>query len=181
MRGEQHDGFLVMTGQIGCMVSILKPEDAGGGAQIAITAYGSVSLNFFGGLANVGGTISGILTFYNFKVKPFSWSKVTIGIEIRMSVRIGFAEFHVAVVATSDGSWGVLFEVGPYFGFGNCYQSHWIRRRHWCNSYPRRRHSKMSQWCWGGMSGQVWNTCGQFGSTPFPECRLGGWHPMCLR
>jgi len=182
-RGEQHEGIFTMSGLIGCMVSIAAPEDAGGGAQIAITAYGSVSLNVFGGLVNARGTISGILTFYNFKVnrlRGFSTSKVTIGIEIRVSVRIAYAEFHVAVLATNGGGWSVSFKIGNYFGFGNCYQSNWIRRRHWCDSYPRRRNNMMYQWCWGGISGQSWNTCGQFGSTPFPLCRLGGFHPMCL-
>jgi len=176
-RGEKHTGVLKMKGQIGCMVAIAKAKDDGGGAQVSVTAYGSVSLDVFDGLVSARGTISGILTFYNFKVNPFDWSRVTIGIEIRVSVRIGYAEFHVAVTATNGGGWSVSFKIGNFFGIGNCFQSNWIRRRHWCDSYPRRRNSPMNQWCWGK---SAWSTCGQYGSTPFPGCRLYTWHPMCL-
>ena len=162
------------------MVAIAAANDGGGGAQIAITAYGSLSLDVFDGLVSAKGTLSGILTLYNFKVDPFGWSSVTIGIEIRVSVRIGVAEFHVAVTATNGGGWSVSFTIGNFFGIGNCFQSNWIRRRHWCDSYPRRRNNYMNQWCWGGVSGESWRTCGQFGSTPFGGCKLYAWHPMCL-
>jgi len=62
----------------------------------------------------------------------------------------------------------------------NCFQPYdkWIRRRHWCDSYPRRRNSYMNMYCWGKGS---WRTCGKntHGETPFPGCRLWLHHPMC--
>jgi len=62
----------------------------------------------------------------------------------------------------------------------NCFQpyNNWIRRRHWCDSYPRRRNNYMNMYCWGKGS---WRTCGKntHGQTPFPGCRLWLHHPMC--
>jgi len=62
----------------------------------------------------------------------------------------------------------------------NCFQPYelWFRRRHWCDSYPRRRNAPMNMYCWGKGS---WRTCGKntHGETPFPGCRLWLHHPMC--
>jgi len=166
-----------MSGQIGLMISIARARASGGGADISITIYGSVSVDVFSGLVNARGTISGILTFYNFKLSPtFGWSRVTFGIEIRVSVRISVAEFHVACTMQTDGGWTVDITLGHFFGLGNCFQNNWFRRRHWCEHYPRRRNSLMDQWCWGP---GWWCTCGEFGSTPYPGCR-SGFNPLCL-
>jgi len=64
----------------------------------------------------------------------------------------------------------------------DCFPNNWIRRRHWCNDYPRRRNLPMNEWCWGN----AWKgNCGGysengFGDTPAGHCRLMGIHPMCL-
>jgi hypothetical protein len=66
----------------------------------------------------------------------------------------------------------------------NCCQpsNNWIRRRSWCNDYPRRRNTHDGKWCWGytGYSdcGKEWDSW-YYGATPFPLCRYGGINPMC--
>ena len=83
--GEKNEGLVALSGQIGLMIAIARAKAAGGGADIAITIYGSVTVDVFSGLVSARGTISGILTFYNFKLSPtFGWSRVTFGIEIRV-------------------------------------------------------------------------------------------------
>lgn len=178
--GEKNSGFVDLSGHVGIMVSIAGGQVAGG-ANIAITIYGSAQISVFEGLASGRGTISGILTFYNFKlsINPFhmEWSKVDFKIEIRISVRIGYAEFQFALDMLVGGGWHVSISLGNFFGIGDCYQNSWVRRRHWCEHHPRRRNSVMNQYCWGPGS---WNTCGEFGSVPYPGCRLLGVNPMCL-
>jgi len=172
--GAKRIGPVKIGGHIGVMIGIAKDSS---GVKVAITVYGRASLDVFEGAVHASGTISGIITFYGFRLVPsFGWDKVTFGVEVRVTVRIQYAEFHVACSLESGGSWTVSIELGHFFGIGNCFQKEWIRRRHWCNSYPRRRNHHMGQWCWGP---SWWRTCGEYGSAPYPGCRYS-LHPMCL-
>jgi len=106
--GEKNEGFVDVSGAIGCMISIAKAAATGGGADITISVYGSVILSVFNGIVNARGTISGMISLYNLKFSPsFGWSKAALTVEIRVSVRIAVCEFHISVTLSTDGGWKV--------------------------------------------------------------------------
>jgi len=176
--GDSKEGVFTMDGVIGASVTIAKANASGGGADITVSVYGAVEVTALKDLINARGSISGMIKFYNLRFSPLGWSSIGLRVEVKLTVRVFFATFSVAVALSTDGGWTVTVKLGDFFGVGNCYQKNWMRRRHWCDSYPRRRNHLMNQWCWGKTA---WNTCGKntHGSTPYPGCRLLGLHPMC--
>jgi len=177
--GGRNEGVVQIQGSIGLQIKF--DEAATGGVDINIIVYGSVSLDVFAGVAHASGTISGTIKLYGFTLVPsFGWKGISFTIEVRVTVRIGPAEFQVACSLSIGGSWKVSIQLGHFFGIGNCFQKEWFRRRHFCRDYPRRRNHLMNQWCWGP---ETWGTCGEYGDAPYPGCRKGdalGLNPMCL-
>ena len=100
--GAKRIGPVKIGGHISLMITIAKESS---GVKVAISLGGRVSLDVFEGAAHASGSITGTITFYGFKVYPcFGWSRVTLGVEVRVTVRIGYAEFHVACSLEYGGS-----------------------------------------------------------------------------
>lgn len=161
------------------------------GVDVSFSVYGGADLSIFDGLIAGRGTFTGSIYLRGLSFDSSAnnagtgivVAELAVSVEARLTVRFLFAEFHVALLLTASTTGELEFKVdismGSFFGLDNCYPEpdKWVRRRHWCEHYPRRRNQfPGDEWCWGI---GAWSTCGEYGTTPFPFCRLAGVNPMC--
>jgi len=158
-RGEHKESLVNIDGRWGLMLKIVGSDDNGGnapppengyGVDVGIYPYGTMSIKADVFKLQISVQVIGSFIIKGLRFGPFQWDDVVVAIEIRFIFRILMAEFQFVVSMDLSWQWKLQVWLLDFFGVGNCFQDGWIRRRQWCDHYPRRRMpNKMDQWCWG--------------------------------